>query len=90
MVGADVGRAFKISYRASYLEDAVVCSRTHVEAHHRVAQDALAIVIEHTIARYLARRHAGVAVSAGLVLEALGLDGADEAISSNATGRIST
>lgn len=76
VVGTDVGRAFEVSYRAGHLEDAVVCAGAHIEAHHRVAQYALTLVVEAAIARYLARRHASVAVGAGLVLETLGLDGA--------------
>ena len=76
VAGEDVGAGVEVGDGAGYAEDAVVGAGRHVVAVHGGAEKAHGIVIEGTVLAQHLTGHLGVAVDAGSVFEALGLDGA--------------
>ena len=76
VAGEDVGAGMEVGDGAGYAEDAVVGAGRHVVAVHGGAEKAHGIVIEGTVLAQHLTGHLGVAVDAGDVFEAFGLDGA--------------
>ena len=70
VVVEDVGGAFEVGDGAGDFEDAVVGSRAHVHAFHRVLQLRQAGGVGLGVFVQQGRGHLGVAVDAGFVLEA--------------------
>ena len=88
VVVEDVGGAFEVGDGAGDFEDAIVGAGAHVHAFHGVLQllqtggVGLGVFVEQ------GRRHLGVAVDAGLVLEAAFLQhsGGDDALADGSAG----
>ena len=76
VAGEDVGAGVEVGDGAGYADDAVVGAGRHVVAVHGCAEKAHGIVIDGTVAAQHLAGHLCVAVDAGSVFEAFGLDGA--------------
>ena len=88
VVVEDVGGAFEVGDGAGDFEDAVVGSRAHVHALHGVFQFLEAGGVGLGVFMEQGRRHLGVAVDAGFVLEAALLQhpGGDDALADGGAG----
>ena len=88
VVVEDVGGAFEVGDGAGDLEDAVVSPRAHVHAFHGVAQFLQAGGVGFGVFVQQGRGHLGVAVDAGLVLEAAFLEhpGGNDALADGGAG----
>ena len=73
---ADLDAGVEVGDGAGYLEDAVVGSRAHVHAGDGLAQLGHALGVGLGVLVQQRGGHLGVAVHAGVVLEAQALDGA--------------
>ena len=88
VVVEDVGGAFEVGDGAGDFEDAVVGPRAHVHALHGVAKFFQAGGVGLGVFVEQGRGHLGVAVDAGLVLEAALLNGTsgDDALADGGAG----